>query len=865
MKKLLLSCIAAAAGSLAVASAQSVAHGYQMGDKSNLYGFISFSVDNFANPTMDKRNFGETHISAGECVNGVYYTFEVLPDVMGGISAGDYRILDATNNFTEIKHVPFYDTTCRVVDMTYDYTTNTMYALVEDKVSTEGLTSSSLNVVDLADGTCYRVGSPGELTAINGNGKEVEEALITLAADKDGILYAMGEYRQFYKLDKLTGAATKISETQHPIATTNQFQSMAFDTEGVLYWAQAHPDYGYFLTIDPATGMASYMGEDPDPETKWKNEASVLGNDAEVTGLWFEKPFDATAPAAPADVKAVRHEGTANTIDLTWTVPTTDLGADPTAITSIVIYRFGNTQPVATLAADATSWTDTDAPNGLQTYMVCAFNGEKQGRGAMAQILAGADMLMPVENLTATLENTDVTLTWTAPTATKNGGYADFDNITYRIWRIKGVEETLIAENVAETTYTDALTEAGTYYYSVEPVTCGVVGYAKDSNTVNYTKTASIPYFSGFEDTQDGSLWTFENNHSNTSYGWTIVLGYAYQRYDGKFAQLKSEGSSEPCNDYMFSPAIEFAPGTYTLTYMMNGSLSSDTHSWEVYLAETPESTATPVVEIESHSDEKVGSGYIASPAATFTVTQGGIYHLVFHGTTTCAYATLKIDNVSITKAPASIPYACDFEEGSDAADWTITNTNPDVQRGTGWILATDGTSPHGSNVVQLYIYSLSNGEYDDWMVSPAINFEEAGQYTLTYAASGKSWDKHKWEVRLGTDPSDKTTFTNAIVAHDQAKFGSWADYTAEFNIENPGTYHIGLHGQGCDVATRLSLDNFRITHGSTSGITDGLTPQPDAVPVEYYNLQGKRLDGPQNGLNIVKYSDGTARKEFVR
>lgn len=862
MKKLLLSCIAVA-GTFSAVSAQSVAHGYQMGDEKGQFGFISFSVDNFANPIMDKRVYGDSHISAGECVDGLYYTFDVFADAMGGISGGDYKIYDA-EDFTVVKHIPSYDTTCRVVDMTYDYTTNTMYALVENAVTTSQITSTSLNIVDLADGKCYPVGPTGELKAIDGYGREVDESLITLAADKDGNLYAMGGYRQFYKLDKLTGAATKISASQHPIATDDAFQSMAFDTEGVLYWAQTHPDYGYFLTIDPATGVASYMAEDPDPSTIWKNEASILGANAEVTGLWFEKPFDASAPAAPADVKAVRRDGTASTIDLTWTLPANDLAGNATAITAIAVYRLGSATPVATLAADATSWTDTDAPNGLQTYMICAFNGDKHGRGALAQVFAGADSLMPVGNLTASIANSEVTLAWTAPTATENGGYADFDNITYRVWRIKGNEEIMIAKDVTETTYTDVLAEPGTYFYSVEPVSCGVIGYAKDSDPVTYAKAASIPYFSGFEDNGDGSLWTFANNHTNTSYGWTITAGYTAQQYDGKFAQLKSEGASNPCDDYMFSPAIEFTPGTYTLTYMMNGSLSSDTHSWEIYLAEAPEASAAHAVEIESHSDEKVGNAYIASPAATFTVAEAGTYHLVFHGTTTCSYATLKIDNVSITKAPASIPYACDFEDGSDA-DWTIANTNPHIERTAGWAMASDATSPHGANIAQLYVYSVSDGEYDDWMISPAISFDEAGTYTLTYAASGKSWDKHKWEICLGTDAADKASFATAIASHDQAKFGAWADYTADFAVTTPGTYHIGLHGQGCDAVTRLNVDNIRITRAASDGIFDSITAQPDAVPVEYYNLQGKRLSAPQSGLIIVRYSDGTARKEFIR
>ena len=38
-----------------------------------------------------------------------------------------------------------------------------------------------------------------------------------------------------------------------------------------------------------------------------------------------------------------------------------------------------------------------------------------------------------------------------------------------------------------------------------------------------------------------------------------------------------------------------------------------------------------------------------------------------------------------------------------------------------------------------------------------------------------------------------------------------------------------------------------------------------NAVPVEYYDIMGHRLNEPQHGLNIVKMSNGTAKKVFVR
>ena len=48
------------------------------------------------------------------------------------------------------------------------------------------------------------------------------------------------------------------------------------------------------------------------------------------------------------------------------------------------------------------------------------------------------------------------------------------------------------------------------------------------------------------------------------------------------------------------------------------------------------------------------------------------------------------------------------------------------------------------------------------------------------------------------------------------------------------------------------------------SGIGDVPADRPATTPVARYNLQGSRLSGPQPGINIVRYSDGTTKKELV-
>ena len=49
-----------------------------------------------------------------------------------------------------------------------------------------------------------------------------------------------------------------------------------------------------------------------------------------------------------------------------------------------------------------------------------------------------------------------------------------------------------------------------------------------------------------------------------------------------------------------------------------------------------------------------------------------------------------------------------------------------------------------------------------------------------------------------------------------------------------------------------------------SSGI-DEIVTSPDAVPMEYYDIMGRQYDSPQQGINIVKMSDGTTQKILVK
>lgn len=643
------------------------------------YGFVKFNTSDLTKVDYLKTvTMWTPMVCAAEYLDGKIYAYTVDWDSdFGGYSSSAFEVYDATTFKSESSVNRSSEQ--RVLDMAYDYATNTMYALAEDAVSTNEKTgATSLCIVDLATGKLTRVGSPDIPQATDGYNRLVNNTLITLAADNNGNLYAMSEYRYFFKLDKFTGKATQVGE-RHSLATDNQFQSMTFGTDGVLYWAQKTPDYGWLTTIDPTTGVPVKQG--------------TIGDDYQISGLYVPRDLDKSFPNAVTGLKAVNDAVEHNKVTLTWTLPTTDAAGNATTIKEVRVYRLGTSEPIAVLPGTATSYVDAESANGFSNYEVVAVNDKAPGTPATVNVFAGYDQLKGVTGITTQRDDNKVTISWSKPTATVNGKWTDYDNIVYNVYRVDlGTGDYIrVSENQAETTYTDVLPDAGTYTYVIEAVSGGVVGLGARSETVVYAKTYSIPYSTGFEDNQDGLFWTAIGNPS-AYYGWSITTS-KYSALDGKYAQFKTGGKSTPVDAWLVSPGISFTKGTYTLTYYANGG-SSDTHSWEVMLGQRQDDLSSYQVEIDRHEEVKV-NGWENKFTANFDVPANGVFYIGLHGFTKSTYASLRIDNLSIVASATGIGDV-KAAEGKisvsggvatvDAAaavkTWTLTNVRGQVVMG---------------------------------------------------------------------------------------------------------------------------------------------------------------------------------------
>ena len=160
-------------------------------------------------------------------------------------------------------------------------------------------------------------------------------------------------------------------------------------------------------------------------------------------------------------------------------------------------------------------------------------------------------------------------------------------------------------------------------------------------------------------------------------------------------------------------------------------------------------------------------------------------------------------------------------------------------------------TFPAKGGLMDKYIHTQ---EYVDGEIYPSILFLSSNaseDWEITWNGSSELPD---WlEIELEDEIDDTGEFTGVVFAYVTAAqmHSSLYDYTrgATIRFSIPGDY----------------ID-YRFWQVFYAG--DALEEQfvnGDAVPVGYYDIMGHKMQSPQQGLNIVKMSDGTAIKVFKK
>ncbi len=560
MKKLFLSVLLAvltlAAGAATAASGvpHRLVYGYFMSyDDSGIYGIGRFYMDDPTSTEFLDQGDGNMGWFCGACVRGVLYGCQYEYNLTEGPVPTGFMAYDlTTGKKTKVGDYADPDTpnpNLKYIDMTYDYSTETMLAVGFE------LGTTSLFKFDLTTGKAEKI-------------VDLDAGLGTIACNMKGELYGIGQDGVVKKVDRQTGHCTDVFNTGYSGMLSNQ--SIEFDhTTGDLYWASN------VINPDERADRTILVKIDLDSPTPTMQDMTELPYGSRLLALYI--PFvkaGENAPKAVDNLKVTPGAEGAPQATLQWTNPSLTFGGNQLSDLKSVTIKRGD-KIVGTVETTepgkAMEFVDKDVPDGEYRYTVYATNATGDGEEAYMSAYVGRDCPSAPANATVKPGEGCATgiISWEKPTEGLHGGYFTDEGLTYRIVRYP--DEVEVAKGLTATSFTDdKLRRLGKYYYKV--YASNPYGEAASTTNANVLGKAievseSQEFVEGFTD-QDYfyNRWTeIDGNHDN--YSWTFnSLAPSYQFGDNApgaeyFINPGVTSSGQAADEWLITPPLDLKAG----------------------------------------------------------------------------------------------------------------------------------------------------------------------------------------------------------------------------------------------------------------------------------------------------------------
>lgn len=220
-------------------------------------------------------------------------------------------------------------------------------------------------------------------------------------------------------------------------------------------------------------------------------------------------------------------------------------------------------------------------------------------------------------------------------------------------------------------------------------------------------------------------------------------------------------------------------------------------------------------------------------------------------------YLKSAVSQVLTEVVPGSVTATAEWADADKKAikvntETTFYYTDDNGQYGIALALIEDGMKGTGSNWSQTNNLS-HNADYN--------NSDFSFWYNAASKVTGLEFDHvavAAWNIASGISGSVNSTIT----AGEVQEFSYTADISANSLIQDKSKLKV--------VALLIDKSNGRILNASETSIQGDasgiLSIGTDAAqPVEFYTIDGKLLNAPQKGLNIVKYADGSVKKVMMK
>lgn len=421
---------------------------------------------------------------------------------------------------------------------------------------------------------------------------------MSIGVDDAGQYYGVGTDKVLYKIEKATGALTKVGDVDVPYE--DYFQGGCVNTKnGTYLQSYCTPEESGLIEIDLATGASTLLFKFPD-----HNEFSSLHIAKSVA--------EDKAPAAP-DLHVTCENGSMD-VEIKLTMPSTHFDESPATGETFTYSVLANGESVmeGSAAAGATVVkTVTLAQTGVTSFVATASNETGASPKAKASCFVGKGAPVAPTNVKLSWADDVATLTWDGITESADGGYLNPADVTYTVLSADDEE----VSTTSELKYTVAApeSEGGILSFSVRanygekssaatPSNTILVGALKAPLDMDLTVEDNFSIHSIFDANGDGSTWKFN-------------FGGCYN-YNG----------SNPGDDWLFSPPIRLEAGkAYRIMAKAREHHNSYTERLEIFIGQgtTPEAmthSLVPATDIVSTEPVELGDYFIPETSGTYNI-----------------------------------------------------------------------------------------------------------------------------------------------------------------------------------------------------------------------------------------------------
>ncbi len=456
-----------------------------------------------------------------------------------------------------------------------------------------------------------------------------------VAADREGVIYGIGDDGVLYRINKHTGATTVIGATG---VIPGALASAAIDQRtGKMYWTVIdNRQQSYIYEINTTTARATKLAQLP------------YGD--QIVGLEVVYEPDGKAPSTPLNLALDFTDGSLNGKAM-FRIPGTTV--DGTAGSGEVEYTlFAN--GIKKAAGTAPYGSQITEPLNLDSdafyeVRVRLNNSYGDSHKAAASRFIGNDKPLVPASVSAKYASGKFTVSWKAVTAGVMGGYIDKNNVTYRVVRMP--DNIIVADSVKSVSITDEVSIPGNYTVYQYKVQALCNGKKSDTGMSNKVGLGVIqpPYLETFDDATSLMNYTVIDGNNDKKVWQHFASGqYVRSWYTANKAQ----------DDWLITPTVRLEAGkAYLVSF--DAAVFNDSYGehLELKLGTAPNAAAMTTTLIPD-TEVKTKSGVTFEKYVTVEAT--GNYYIGLHAISATPKTYLQIDNMQIS-APlsASAPGLC--------------------------------------------------------------------------------------------------------------------------------------------------------------------------------------------------------------